>query len=280
MLHRSTSKLLLLLFILGLSVFALHLSPCLAQDRNAQVPAQRGSARQSYSVRKGDSLFLIAEKYQTTVKKLVAANNLKSDLIIPGQALVLPSGATLRNDAATNSNSSLTAILRQKGITSSRDLSILVVKSAHSLSILNKGVWLKTYHAEFGDGGPGDKEIAGDHKTPEGTFYVSQKSVLTPEDEYLGTRWLRLSYPNIEDAERGLGQKLIDRATYQQIVAAIQKGAIPPQYTKLGGGIGIHGADKSAFGTNWTWGCIGLRNQDVEEFYDLIPVGTKVVIRK
>ena len=172
----------------------------------------------------------------------------------------------------------LSTILREKGITSYSGLSIYVNKSAHTLSILNNGTWLKTYRAEFGDGGSGDKESAGDHKTPEGTFYVTQKSVLNPEDEYLGTRWMRLSYPNIEDASRGLNRELIDPWTYDEIVTAINSGSTPPQYTELGGGVGIHGGDKPSFGSNWTWGCVGLSNKDVEDFYDFIAIGTKVSI--
>jgi LysM repeat protein len=234
---------------------------------------------QRYTVQKGDTLFLIARRYKTSVQELKTVNMLKSDLILPGQVFLL--SARPSNEKQTpNSEKPLAVILQEKGISSPTGLSVLVVKSAHSLSILHNGIWLKTYHAEFGDGGSGDKEIAGDHKTPEGTFYITQKSVLNPEDEYLGTRWLRLSYPTIEDASRGLDKKLIDRWTYKQIVAANKKGITPLQYTKLGGGIGIHGGDKPSFGSNWTWGCVGLSNKDVEEFYDFIAVGARVIIKK
>jgi len=31
---------------------------------------------------------------------------------------------------------------------------------------------------------------------------------------------------------------------------------------------------------NWTNGCIALKNEDVDELYDMVPVGTKVTIEK
>ena len=59
---------------------------------------------------------------------------------------------------------------------------------------------------------------------------------------------------------------------------------IIPSTAKIGGSIGIHGTwphedyqiDRFR---NWTDGCISMRNKDVEELYNMIPVGTKVTIR-
>ena len=175
----------------------------------------------------------------------------------------------------------LAQILKEKGLANSgRGIKIVIDKSDHSLSIFSGNNWLKSYPVEFGEGGTGDKEVAGDRKTPEGTFYVTEKSVLNPADYYLGSRWLRLSYPNTEDADRGLLRGLINRWTRDQVVAAIRSGTTPPQHTALGGGVGIHGGDKPEFGNSWTWGCIGLSNTDIEDFYNVINLGTPVIIKK
>ncbi|MCL6478435.1 MAG: L,D-transpeptidase [Peptococcaceae bacterium] len=170
-------------------------------------------------------------------------------------------------------------LIKEKGLTGS-GLRIVIDKSDHTLSLFSGDIRIKSYHVELGQGGMGDKEVAGDMKTPEGTFYISEKSVLSPSDYYLGSRWLRLSYPNAEDADRGLRQGLIDRLTRDSIVAAFSAGQTTPQRTALGGGIGIHGGGKPEFGADWTWGCIGLTDGDIEDFYDYVGIGTQVIIKK
>jgi lipoprotein-anchoring transpeptidase ErfK/SrfK len=58
-----------------------------------------------------------------------------------------------------------------------------------------------------------------------------------------------------------------------------------PKTAKIGGGIGIHGTrpheeyavDKFM---NWTNGCISVKFSDIEELYQLLPVGTPVEIRE
>lgn len=159
------------------------------------------------------------------------------------------------------------------------DLLLVVDKSAHTLTLFRNGMPVRSYHVAIGDGGPGDKEVAGDHRTPEGTFYVCEKLVIDPPDKYLGSRWMRLSYPSVEDAARGLQQGLIDQVTYAAIVTACSSRQIPPQETALGGGVGIHGGSRPEWGDYWTWGCIGLTNADVEDLYDRVAIGTPVVIR-
>lgn len=47
----------------------------------------------SYVVKKGDSLWLIANKYDTTVEKIKSTNNLKSNTLSIGQVLVIPSSS-------------------------------------------------------------------------------------------------------------------------------------------------------------------------------------------
>ena len=61
------------------------------------------------------------------------------------------------------------------------------------------------------------------------------------------------------------------------------KGLIPKS-ARIGNGIGIHGTwqrDEMAvdYFQNWTNGCISLKNEEVEELYSIIPVGTPVTIQ-
>ncbi len=241
---------------------------------------QNSGGSTKYTVQAGDSLYLIASKFGVTTNQLKQANRLNSDVIQTGQVLTIPKGGSAGGGTNT-STTPLATILKQKGISSPiPNLRIVVNKSAHLLTLFSGSTALKSYHIALGDNGLGDKQKAGDHKTPEGQFYIAERSVLSPTDQYLGTRWMRVSYPNIEDAQRGLNSGLIDQATYQQIVNAINNKRIPPQNTALGGGVGIHGGDgmPGNSGNTWTYGCMALNNSNVNEIYDYIAVGTPLTI--
>jgi murein L,D-transpeptidase YafK len=134
----------------------------------------------------------------------------------------------------------------------------------------------RVYPVALGKNWAADKAIEGDHATPLGEFYVCAKN---PRSKYF--RSLCISYPNAEDAERGLNAGLITAAEHAQIVEAIGLGTVPPQYTRLGGEIYIHGQrdGRGADATkDWTRGCVALDDADMREVYDLAAIGTRVVI--
>lgn len=117
---------------------------------------------------------------------------------------------------------------------------------------------------------PGDKQREGDLATPEGDFYICYKN---PASQY--HRFLGLSYPNVEDAERGLREKLITPAEAAQIRRAIAARACPPWKTALGGEIGLHGPCPNV---TWTHGCIAMSIEQIERLYDLLDLGDEVTI--
>ena len=86
---------------------------------------------------------------------------------------------------------------------------------------------------------------------------------------------MRLSYPNIEDARRGLATRLISTEDYWQIVRRIRVGGKPPQHTKLGGSIRIHGGGSTR---DWTLGCVALEDTDVADLFSRVRAGTRVEI--
>jgi LysM repeat protein len=259
-----------------------------------EIPLGMTGGSNWYTIKGGDSLSEIAGRYGVSVAALKDANALQADTLFPGQILAIPpkgweppvaekpAPPEQQLDPTPVSEKTWTLplglILRKKGFTDA-ELTIVVDKSDHALSVYAGNQWLKSYHAELGDNGLEDKQVSGDHRTPGGIFYIAEKLIMNPPDEFLGARWLRLSYPNIEDANRGLSRGLIDQATRDAIVNAFNYRQIPPQNTALGGGVGIHGGSKPSLGKDWTWGCIGLKDEDVEDFYDYVGVGTTVIIR-
>ncbi len=58
-----------------------------------------------------------------------------------------------------------------------------------------------------------------------------------------------------------------------------------PGNAKIGGDIGIHGTwphEDYAIDQyqNWTLGCISLKNEHVTQLYQMLPVGTRIVIQR
>lgn len=147
---------------------------------------------------------------------------------------------------------------------------VVVKKSARKLELFDDEKLIKTYKIALGFAPAGDKEKQGDGKTPEGDFYI-----FTRNDKSKFYLSLGVSYPNIEDAERGLRTKLITKAEYEKIVQAVKNKRMPPQNTSLGGEIYIHGGGSKS---DWTAGCTALENEEIKELFDVVPVGTEVQI--
>jgi len=157
--------------------------------------------------------------------------------------------------------------------------SLVIWKSQYSLTLFKGDAPVKTYWAVFGKGyGEGDKERAGDRRTPEGDFYISSMNHSKRFYKFLG-----LSYPGLKHAERGLQRGLISPREYGEIEKAVQERRQPPWETRLGGAIGIHGrmledASVWAMRKNWTDGCIALSNIDIDEIFSVVSLGTPVTI--
>ena len=148
---------------------------------------------------------------------------------------------------------------------------IIVYKRDRKLKLYSDQTLLRTYHVGLGFNPVPDKKQEGDGATPEGDFYVFVKN--SKSAYYLS---LGVSYPNAEDAERGLREGLINQTQHDTIIEAILRKTAPPQYTKLGGLIYIHGHGATS---DWTRGCVALENPDIKELYDAVAVGTPVTIK-
>ena len=135
---------------------------------------------------------------------------------------------------------------------------ILVEKSRRTLKLMDGTAVVKSYKVALGATPEGAKDRQGDHKTPEGLYSVDGKN---PKSQF--HKALHLSYPNATDREhaRKLG-------------------------VKPGGDVEIHG-----LGAKWGWvgashrlhdwtdGCIAVTNEEIDEIYPLVKVGTVVEIK-
>lgn len=142
---------------------------------------------------------------------------------------------------------------------------VVVDKSDYELKVYDDEGWYATYPAVFGSKDLSDKMMEGDKRTPEGNFKIVSKRV---HDKW--HKMLVLDYPNSESWVKFKQRKA--------------KGEIPKN-ARIGGGIAIHGTwpnDNIVVDdfTNWTQGCVSIKNDDLDELYEILPVGTRVMIRK
>jgi lipoprotein-anchoring transpeptidase ErfK/SrfK len=158
---------------------------------------------------------------------------------------------------------------------------LVVSKSQKKLDVFDGDRLLKTYTVALGTNPSLDTKIKDkDNLTPEGTYYVVEKTSFGTPRRFLGSRWLGLNYPNFEDAKRGFKERLITSKDFLAVEKAALERVPPPKDTPLGGSIGIHGGGSPLLGSSWTNGSIGMYNKDVEELFEYIPLGTEVVIKK
>ena len=134
---------------------------------------------------------------------------------------------------------------------------VKVDKSESKMYLLDGVTVIKEYHVAFGGNPKGHKQQEGDQRTPEGTYALDYKK----EDSSF-YRAMHISYPNSAD------------------LANAKKLGV-----SAGGFIMVHG-QRNKLGWlssltqefNWTNGCIALTNDEMDEFMDLVKVGTKIQI--
>ena len=136
--------------------------------------------------------------------------------------------------------------------------SVLILKKEHVLELLSRGKVIRTYRVALGSGGLAPKERRGDGRTPEGHYVIDSRN-----EHSAYHKALHVSYPNEKDRRR-----------------AAELGASP------GGAVMIHGLPngKGWIGgahraVDWTLGCVAVTDDEIEEIWNLVPVGTPVEIR-
>jgi len=147
---------------------------------------------------------------------------------------------------------------------------VVVTKSKRSLALCNGSSLVSAHCVGLGSSPVLDKEREGDRRTPEGIFYIPRR---LPNSSYY--KAFLLSYPDSDDAARGLSQGLITSSEKSAIDRAQAARREPPQRTNLGGLIEIHGRGSSS---DWTWGCIAVEDSVIDELWPVLQVGDNIVV--
>jgi len=135
---------------------------------------------------------------------------------------------------------------------------VIVKKSERRLDLVKSGKVIKAFPITLGAHPRGHKQQKGDERTPEGRYILDYKNA---HSRFYKS--IHISYPNKRDKARA------------------RKAHVDP-----GGAIMIHG-QKNGWGWasfivqhfNWTDGCIAVSNEDMDEIWDAVKVGTPIEIR-
>lgn len=153
-----------------------------------------------------------------------------------------------------------------KPVAGKDDYYIIIEKHKYELNVYDvDNNLLIIYPVVFGSKDLGDKMMQGDRKTPEGTFHITAKR---PHPKW--NRFIALDYPNTE--------------SYAKFNERKAEGLIPYNAV-IGGEIGIHGTwpheDFAVdYFQNWTQGCVSTKNEYIQQLFNTVAIGTKVIIKR
>lgn len=129
---------------------------------------------------------------------------------------------------------------------------VVVNKAQRRMHLLHNDKVIESYDIQLGFAPFGHKQFEGDGKTPEGVYRIDRRNPKSRFHLSLG-----ISYPNVND-----------------VAAARAMGKSP------GGDIFIHGQEnrKAERSHDWTWGCIAVKNDEMERIYAMVRTGTLVAL--
>lgn len=129
---------------------------------------------------------------------------------------------------------------------------VVLWKAERRLELWHHDQMLREYDVGLGQRPLGHKQFEGDSRTPEGLYEIDRQN---PNSAYHLS--IGISYPNAED------------------IARAQEMGVSP-----GGDIFIHGrGPRHPFARgDWSAGCITVTDDEIEEIYSMVRVGTPIMI--
>jgi len=135
---------------------------------------------------------------------------------------------------------------------------VVVLKKERSLQLLSHGAVIKIYKVALGGDPVGPKTRQGDHKTPEGVYVLDSRNA---HSQFYKS--IHISYPDARDR------------------AAARQRSVSP-----GGGVFVHGLPNGFREVgpahrlrDWTDGCIAVTDEEMDEIWSAVDVGTPIEIR-
>lgn len=134
---------------------------------------------------------------------------------------------------------------------------VVVHKAARRMELYQRGVLLKSYSVSLGSHPIGAKWREGDGKTPEGEYIIDYRKA-----DSAFHRALHISYPEPKD-----------------VAVARAHGVGPGEMVMIHGTKnGVTPAGLRLLPHDWTDGCVAVTDREIDEIWQLVPDGTKIIL--
>jgi murein L,D-transpeptidase YafK len=206
---------------------------------------------------------------------------LRNVLLTIGAMFLFVSGVIVYGVILNLREISLNDAMTEKGFRKLNNVNLLVDRKTFTLSVYEDTVFIKSYRVSFGRNLYDKKKLNNDGATPIGTYKICN---ISDDEKYY--KFLKLNYPNLDDAAEALRKSIITQKQFNQLKFEYYYEECVSSNTVLGGNIGIHGIGRLnpifknlPFVYNWTDGSIAISNESLDEILSVIKTGTEVVIK-
>ncbi|MCW8812876.1 MAG: L,D-transpeptidase [Chlorobium sp.] len=178
-------------------------------------------------------------------------------------------------------NVPLSEAMLKNGFTEIKNPRLVVDRQNYTLGLYEESVLIKNYRVSFGKSVHTPKSRAGDKATPVGVYKICKIDTVNKYHKFF-----QINYPNLEDATNALRKGWISQKEFNDIKFQYYYEGCTRFNNILGGNIGIHGIGELdyvfknlPFVFNWTNGSISMSNENIDELYSVIKIGTEVDIK-
>jgi murein L,D-transpeptidase YafK len=135
---------------------------------------------------------------------------------------------------------------------------LVVYKRERKLVLFSQGKELRSYKVALGAEPVGPKTRQGDHRTPEGLYILDSRN---SNSHYY--KAFHISYPNSKDIAAA-------RESGNSPGGDIMLHGLPKEYAWVGKAHSLH---------DWTDGCVAVSDEEMDEIWKLVRVGTPIEIK-
>jgi murein L,D-transpeptidase YafK len=135
---------------------------------------------------------------------------------------------------------------------------LIVYKHERKLVLLSGGKEVRSYKIALGAEPVGPKTRHGDHRTPEGSYILDSRN---PNSHFY--KAFHISYPNSNDLATA-------KTLGVNPGGDIMLHGLPKEYAWVGKAHVLH---------DWTDGCIAVTNEEMDDLWKLVRIGTPIEIK-